>query len=179
MHIFRSGILHFLGNSKLNGCEQARLFIKEIELLFSETILSIFNGPTQDSFLLIFVFINNNFNKKKIVDFSGIRTGIVGVEGKHADHLTITTALQSSLFASKCRWTFARVPFYNSLVRKVWAKCFVQHIFLITKICFFAFLLYGERCNCQIWHRFQNRCRSKNPIFKFTKKSNWANLKVY
>ena len=27
----------------------------------------------------------------KIVDFSAIRTGIVGVENEHADHLTTTT----------------------------------------------------------------------------------------
>ena len=30
---------------------------------------------------------------RKIVDHSGIRTRIVGVEGEHADHLTTTTAL--------------------------------------------------------------------------------------
>ena len=30
---------------------------------------------------------------RKIVDFSGIRTQIIGVEGKHADHLTITMAI--------------------------------------------------------------------------------------
>ena len=29
---------------------------------------------------------------RKIVNFSGIRTLIVRVEGKHADHLTTTTA---------------------------------------------------------------------------------------
>ena len=29
---------------------------------------------------------------RKIVDFSGIRTQIVGIEGEHADHLTTTTA---------------------------------------------------------------------------------------
>ena len=30
---------------------------------------------------------------RKIVDFSGIRTRISGVEGKHTDHLTITMAI--------------------------------------------------------------------------------------
>ena len=30
---------------------------------------------------------------KKTVSVSGIRTGIVGKEGEHADHLTTTTAL--------------------------------------------------------------------------------------
>ena len=31
----------------------------------------------------------------KIVDLSGIRTRIVGVEDEHADHLTTTTAQQT------------------------------------------------------------------------------------
>ena len=34
---------------------------------------------------------------RKIVDLSGIRTRIVGVEGEHADHLTTTTAHDYSL----------------------------------------------------------------------------------
>ena len=33
---------------------------------------------------------------RKIVDFSWFRTRIVGVEGKHADHLTTTTAQYSN-----------------------------------------------------------------------------------
>ena len=40
----------------------------------------------------IFVISNTNFTKK-IVDVGGILTWIVGVKGKHADHLTTTTAL--------------------------------------------------------------------------------------
>ena len=36
--------------------------------------------------------------QNKSVDFSEIRTRIVGVEGKHADHLTITTTLHGPLF---------------------------------------------------------------------------------
>ena len=35
---------------------------------------------------------------RKIVDHSGIRTRIVGVEGEHADHLTTTTALPNYIF---------------------------------------------------------------------------------
>ena len=44
-------------------------------------------------FLFFFVLFNNNFTEK-IVDFSGNRTWIVGVEGEHADHQTTTTALK-------------------------------------------------------------------------------------
>ena len=29
---------------------------------------------------------------RKIVDFSGIRTQVIRIEGEHTDHLTITTA---------------------------------------------------------------------------------------
>ena len=39
------------------------------------------NGPTPASFSLF-------FKHKKTAGFSGIRTRIVGIEGKHADHLT-------------------------------------------------------------------------------------------
>ena len=35
----------------------------------------------------------NQFIENKPEDFSGIQTLIVGVEGEHADHLTINTAL--------------------------------------------------------------------------------------
>ena len=58
------------------------------------------NGPTPASFLFIFVLFNNNFYRK-IVDLSGIRTRIVGVEGEHADHLTTTTALQIDFYQGK------------------------------------------------------------------------------
>ena len=42
-------------------------------------------------FLFIFVLFKHNIIEKTL-GFSGIRTRIVGVEGKHADHLTTTTA---------------------------------------------------------------------------------------
>ena len=44
-------------------------------------------------FLFILVLFKHKFFRKKTVAFSGIWTWIVGVEGKHADHLTTTTAL--------------------------------------------------------------------------------------
>ena len=40
--------------------------------------------------LFIFILFKNIFIEK-VVDFSGIRTWIVEVEGEHADHLTTTT----------------------------------------------------------------------------------------
>ena len=43
------------------------------------------------SFCLFSYFSNTNFTEKT-VGFSGIRTRIVGVVGKHPDHLTTTTA---------------------------------------------------------------------------------------
>ena len=46
------------------------------------------NGPIN-----LFLFIFALFKYRKIVDFSGIQTQIVGVEGEHPDHLTTTTAV--------------------------------------------------------------------------------------
>ena len=40
----------------------------------------------------LFPFFSTNIFCRKFVDFSGNRTQIVVVEGKHADHLTTTTA---------------------------------------------------------------------------------------
>ena len=44
----------------------------------------------RSNFSLYFVFSTTILQKN--VDFSGIETRIVGVEGEQADHLTITTA---------------------------------------------------------------------------------------
>ena len=46
-----------------------------------------------DLFLFIFVLGTQKFYATRIVDFRGIQTGIVGVEGEHDDHLATTTAL--------------------------------------------------------------------------------------
>ena len=43
---------------------------------------------------MVFLSINRIFSEKT-EDVTGIRTRIVGVEGKHADHLTITPAPQN------------------------------------------------------------------------------------
>ena len=49
------------------------------------------NRPALASFLLFSVFSNTNFTEIT-VGVTGIQTRIVNVEGKHADHLTTTTA---------------------------------------------------------------------------------------
>ena len=49
----------------------------------------------------LFSFFSNTFFTEKTVDASGIQTRIVGVEGKHADHLTTTTALIESFLKIK------------------------------------------------------------------------------
>ena len=51
------------------------------------------SGSTTASFLLIFVLFKHKSYRKNW-DFGGIQTRIVGGEGKHADHLTTTTAQQ-------------------------------------------------------------------------------------
>ena len=50
---------------------------------------SFLNGPTPASFRL-FLFFSDTFFTEKTVGFCRIWTRIVGVEGKHADHLTTT-----------------------------------------------------------------------------------------
>ena len=56
------------------------------------TVNVFLNGSTPASFLVYFHSFQTQFLQKKTVGVSGIRTRIVGVEGKHADHLTTTTA---------------------------------------------------------------------------------------
>ena len=41
----------------------------------------------------LFSFFSNTKFTEKTVDFSGIQTPIVWLEGKHADHLTTTTTM--------------------------------------------------------------------------------------
>ena len=48
----------------------------------------ILNGPFPDTFWYIVVLIKQ-FYTITVLDFSGIQTRFVGVEGKHADHLTM------------------------------------------------------------------------------------------
>ena len=49
-------------------------------------------GQTRPLLFIFRSFQINIFQKKKLLVYSGIRTRIVGVECKHADHLTTTTA---------------------------------------------------------------------------------------
>ena len=54
-------------------------------------MLNVFkHGPIPASFCLFFALFKHKF-KEKTVDISWICTQIVGVEDKHADHLTTTT----------------------------------------------------------------------------------------
>ena len=90
---------HFIQNCFPVVVIGMHLWHKSELLLNILSFLSIFlkNGPTQASFCL-----NSSFQQqfyRKIVDFSGIRTHIVRVEGTHAVHLTppITIGLLSIL----------------------------------------------------------------------------------
>ena len=53
-----------------------------------------FKWANHGLFLFIFVLFKLKLYRKT-VGFNGIRTRIVGVEGKHPDHLTTTTALHA------------------------------------------------------------------------------------
>ena len=64
------------------------------ELLYRSSNLAtcwLFKWANPGLFLFIFVRLNVNFYRN-IVNWSGIRTKIVGVEGEHADHLTTINA---------------------------------------------------------------------------------------
>ena len=52
-------------------------------------------GPTPTSFCLFSFLFRQQFYRK-ILDFSGIWTWIVGVEGEHANHFTTTTTAKNS-----------------------------------------------------------------------------------
>ena len=70
--------------------------------------------------MFIFVLFNNNFYRK-IVDLSGIRTRIVGVEGEYADHLTTTTALGIRVilnWANPGFFLFIFVLFKHNIIEK-------------------------------------------------------------
>ena len=82
--------------------EEERLFRFRSFLIFAKTFLAskcaltcffLKKWAITDLFLFIFVLFKHKFLQKKTVDFSGIRTRIVGVECKHADHLTTTAAM--------------------------------------------------------------------------------------
>ena len=55
-------------------------------------------GQPRHLFIYFRWFQTHILQKKLYVVYSGIRTGIVGVEGEHADHLTTTTSLESLSF---------------------------------------------------------------------------------
>ena len=74
--------------------------------------------PTQVLFLFICVPI------EKIVDFSRIRTRIVGVEGKHDDHLTTNATADvwfrtANLWCKKLQWDHYQSQLFDNLCANV------------------------------------------------------------
>ena len=60
-------------------------------------------GQTRPLFLVISFFSNTNFTEKLYLDVSGIRTRIIVIEGKYADHLTTTTAREQKILV-RSKW---------------------------------------------------------------------------
>ena len=58
-------------------------------------VCTVFKNGLTPAYFLVFIFgIFKHKFYRKTVGVSGIRTRIVGVEGKHDDHLTTTTTAQ-------------------------------------------------------------------------------------
>ena len=74
--------------------------LKCATLTTSDSLCSLFLWANPGLFFVYFCSFQKQFYRK-IVDLSRIRTRIVGVEGKHADHLTTTTALCSLFVKDK------------------------------------------------------------------------------
>ena len=55
------------------------------------------NGSNSSLFLFIFFLVQHRFYRKNVYSY-GSQTQIVGLEGKHADHLTTTTANSAILY---------------------------------------------------------------------------------
>ena len=69
--------------------------------------MQLFKWPNPASFCLFLFFLNTNITEK-YVGFSRIQTGIVIVEGEHADHLSTTTTVLRSF------WPFTFATLYLS-----------------------------------------------------------------
>ena len=92
-----------ISNSKLNSFLVGNARLDMVMHLFK-------NGPSLASFLFIFVPIKYKLYRK-IVEFSGIRTRIVQVEGEHSDHHhgtylcnTFTTCTFATIAACIYQW---------------------------------------------------------------------------
>ena len=75
---------------KATYCQKSSLQL--LKIYFSFVSLKI--GQLWPPFFVYFCSVKHKFYKKT-VDFSEFWTRIIGVEGKHADHLTTTTALNN------------------------------------------------------------------------------------
>ena len=75
----------------------------------------------------LFSFFSNTNLQKKTLGFIGIRTRIVGVDVKHADHLTTTTALANSFLWDGIKTLFTKAIFI------LWFAVSFQNMLLIGK----------------------------------------------
>ena len=111
------------------------VLIQNIGRFFNPVQCLLKNGPTPASFL----FFQTKNLQKKTVGISRIRTRIVRVEGKHADHLTTTTAhypmhsFYPILFVS----LFSLILSFQSCIRIVVNLLFILNtIIIIIWLCF-------------------------------------------
>ena len=89
-----------LRGPKFGTCLNLKYFSVSLSMktiLINEKVERVWRGISKKLtipgiFFVFSSFSNANFYRIKTAGFSGIRTGIVGVEGEHADHLTTTTA---------------------------------------------------------------------------------------
>ena len=79
-----------------------------------------FKKRSKPGHLLLFSFFSKT-NLQKNVTFTGVQTGIVGVEGEHADHLTATTSahLANVLAEDKHLKTFISLLNFYACLAKV------------------------------------------------------------
>ena len=96
------------------------------------------NVPTQASFCLFLFFSNTNCTEKT-VGFSRIRTRIVRVEGKHADHLTTTTA---QIICFKKIKNILELPHINKIM---WLKVRSHYCFFCVRLRQTVAFLKGDR----------------------------------
>ena len=75
------------------------------------------NGANLGLFLCLLSFFSNTNFKKKTVVFRGIWTRIVGVEGKHADHLNATTAQNNNILLTVSIGTIADHCYRYNMVK--------------------------------------------------------------
>ena len=97
-------------------------------------------GQPRPHFCLFSFFSNTNFTETT-VGFSGIRTRIIGVEGKHADHLATTTS------SHVCKRVFL-MCFFSQYLLYILPLVFIEHNWFPTIYYWFGI----SRHNCaSLW----------------------------